>query len=376
VVNAELYGPYVDVNNTAGADAHLTGIATPGEPFSLRFDDGSARRDERDVFDAVNDIHDFIARFDAEFSYINQRIIANVNINSSCGAHWDGELHFFREGFGCANTGEIQGIVAHEYCHGIQDFILGWQGGDGLGEGNADVLANLMTQESILARGFFLGDCETGIRDSDNGLQYPGDLTGQPHNDGLIIAGFHWDSMTELQDALGEEQGTLIAGERWHFGRVLLLPEDQPTQVLATFIADDDDGDLSNGTPHYTFFCIGAENHGFDCPEIDWPVDVGINQPVVSVPSAHFLATATPNPFNPQTSLRYGLSQTSRVSLEIFDPGGRLVRTLIRTTQPAGSYTVIWDGKNDTGQGVAPGVYYARLHAGEFVATEKLMVLR
>jgi len=54
----------------------------------------------------------------------------------------------------------------------------------------------------------------------------------------------------------------------WHYGRLLLTPTTQPDQVFATFFADDDDGDLTNGTPNYDAYCVGATNHNFDCPEI------------------------------------------------------------------------------------------------------------
>jgi hypothetical protein len=65
----------------------------------------------------------------------------------------------------------------------------------------------------------------------------------------------------------GTEQGRIVAALDWHFGRVLEHPMTQPDQVFATFIADDDDGNLFNGTPNYDAFCDAAFNHGFDCPE-------------------------------------------------------------------------------------------------------------
>ncbi|MBD3335461.1 MAG: hypothetical protein GF355_08080, partial [Candidatus Eisenbacteria bacterium] len=268
-VTADLYGPYVDINNYGGAEAEFSGTATPGVPFTVSFDDGNAQHDERDVFDAVNDIHEYFLHFDPGFGYINQRITAYVSRNSTCNAYWNGTINFYREGGGCANTGEIQGVVHHEFGHGIQDHILGQQGNQGLGEGNSDVMANLITRESIIGRGFYLNQCTSGIRDSDNNLQYPEDVIGQPiHSAGRVIAGFHWDSMMGLWDLYGEDQGTIKNGELWHFARVLEHPLYQPDQVLATFIADDDDGNLDNGTPHYDQLCIGATNHGFDCPEI------------------------------------------------------------------------------------------------------------
>jgi hypothetical protein len=268
-VSAELTGTYIEVRNQSGPNALFTGFATPGVPFTIAFDDSSAQRDERDCFNAVNDIHDFISVFDPGFGYINERIICNVSLNAYCNAYWNGTINFYIEGGGCANTGQIQGVVHHEYGHGIQDHILGWQGDEGLGEGNADIMANLITQESVIGRGFHLGDCVNGIRNSDNNLVYPDDVIGHGiHYAGQVIAGFHWDFMVFMQAAYGTGMGTIMAGERWHFGRVLYLPTTQPDQVLATFMADDDDADLTNGTPHHEYLCAAAQNHGFECPEI------------------------------------------------------------------------------------------------------------
>ncbi|MBM3316914.1 MAG: T9SS type A sorting domain-containing protein [Candidatus Eisenbacteria bacterium] len=271
-VTSDLYGPYVDVNNYNGADAAFSGTATPGTPFTVAWSDANARQDERDVFDAVNDIHVFFLEFAPSFSYINQRITAYVNRSDGyCpgNAWWNGTINFCAAGGSYANTGEIQGVVHHEYGHGIQDAILGWQGGEGLGEGNSDIMANLITQESIIGRGFYQGNCTSGIRNSLNSLIYPDDVIGQPiHSAGRVIAGFHWDFMVSLQGQYGAEQGAILAGERWHFGRVLQHPTTQPAQVLATFIADDDDGNLENGTPHYAYLAQAAENHNYDYPEI------------------------------------------------------------------------------------------------------------
>ena len=270
-ISSTLEGPYVHVTNYNGSSASFNGTATAGVPFTIAWTDANARQDERDVFDAVNDIHDFFQGFDPDWGYVNQQIQAYVNRNDGyCpgNAWWDGTINFCAAGAQYANTGEIQGVVHHEFGHGIQWSILGAQGNEGLGEGNSDIMANLMTQESIIGRGFFTGNCTSGIRDSDNDMQYPEDLNGSVHNDGQIIAGFNWDFMVLLQGEYGSETGTLMMAERWHYGRVLEHPFDQPAQVLATFIADDDDGNLDNGTPHHDFLCEAATNHSYDCPEI------------------------------------------------------------------------------------------------------------
>lgn len=263
-VTSLLIGPYVDINNSSGADAQINGVVTGGVPFTVDYNDSNSRQDERDVFSAVGDIHDFFEQFDPGYVYSNNQIVANVAIGLTCNAFWNGTINFYVEGGGCANTGEIQGVVHHEFGHGVQNNLIGGQGSQGLGEGNSDVLANLITQEAEIGRGFNLGNCVTGIRTSDNNLQYPGDLQGESHADGRIIAGFHWDVLQGMQASYGTENGTLEAASVWHYGRKLEQPSNQPDQVLATYIADDDDGDLGNGTPNCIVIDNAATNHGYE----------------------------------------------------------------------------------------------------------------
>jgi Zn-dependent metalloprotease len=274
-VTAGLSGPYVTVTNYNGAEAAFSGSALENVPFTVAFSDANARQDERDTFDAVNDIHAFFDLFDPTFGYTNAHINAYVNrTDGYCpgNAWWDGTINFCAGSTTYGNTGELQQVVHHEFGHGIQAHILGSQGNEGLGEGNSDINGNLITQDPIIGRGFYLNNCVSGIRNSVNTMQYPDDLTGSVHNDGQIIAGFNWDAMELLQDLYGggswDAAGTVMSAERWHFGRVLMHPFYQPDQVFATFFADDDNDNMDDGTPHHAIFCEAAMNHGYECPEV------------------------------------------------------------------------------------------------------------
>ena len=269
-VTADMRGPYIFVDvNHAGPEAEYMGTAPDGVALTVTWDDGNSQQDERDVFDGVNDIHDFFAIFDPGFAYANTMIRGRVSIDDACNAFWDGSINFFREIGNCANTGEIQGVVHHEFGHGVQSSIIGGQGNEGLGEGNGDIMANYITMESIIGRGFNLNNCGGGIRNSLNNLVYPDHVIGQEiHFAGQVIAGFNWDSILLFQDAYGDEAGRIEAAKLWHFGRILMDPDLQPDQVLSAFIADDDDADLTNGTPNHAILCEAAANHNFDCPEI------------------------------------------------------------------------------------------------------------
>ncbi|NNE08105.1 MAG: hypothetical protein HKN20_06040 [Gemmatimonadetes bacterium] len=72
---------------------------------------------------------------------------------------------------------------------------------------------------------------------------------------------------------------------------------------------------------------------------------------------------ASPNPFNPVTTLRYHVPGVSDVLLVIYDLSGRAVRTLEAGRRAAGWHAPVWDGKSDNGEAVASGLYFARLEA-------------
>lgn len=105
-------------------------------------------------------------------------------------------------------------------------------------------------------------------------------------------------------------------------------------------------------------------------------VDVEIEPTDGGVPAVTYLAGARPNPFNPRTSIQYGLDASSDVRLEVFDVTGRLVTTLVNTNQTAGNYSVVWDGRDASGVSASSGVYYTRLTTNRAVKQQKLTLVR
>jgi tetratricopeptide (TPR) repeat protein len=83
-----------------------------------------------------------------------------------------------------------------------------------------------------------------------------------------------------------------------------------------------------------------------------------------------------PNPFNPETTIRYHLSEASRVTIKIYNLVGAEVVTLIDGTQLQGDHAIQWSGRDRFGNTVANGVYWLRLQAGKFVRQQKLVVVR
>ena len=90
-----------------------------------------------------------------------------------------------------------------------------------------------------------------------------------------------------------------------------------------------------------------------------------------SIPRATALWQNYPNPFNPTTQIRFQIPRSSDVSLKVFDVLGREVTALINERLEAGSHESTFDAS-----GLASGVYFYRLQAGEFVQTKRLLLMR
>lgn len=104
------------------------------------------------------------------------------------------------------------------------------------------------------------------------------------------------------------------------------------------------------------------------------PVETAVEDPQLY---QNTLAANYPNPFNPETTIKYSIKERARVSLKIYDVTGRLVRTLVDEVQsPAEIQPVRWDGTNDGGTVVSSGVYFCKLVTKGFTETRKLAFLK
>ncbi len=88
------------------------------------------------------------------------------------------------------------------------------------------------------------------------------------------------------------------------------------------------------------------------------------------------LGPVSPNPFAEGTVISYSVPGAARVALKIFNVSGQVVRTVFAGDVDAGLHQVGWDGRDDSGAKVARGVYFCRMEAGGFSATEKIVLLR
>ena len=153
---------------------------------------------------------------------------------------------------------------------------------------------------------------------------------------------------------------------------------------------------IENNDTTYSAIYVAGNSTGIDtlwainpvCAENDsaWTTisiqPSGINGAVIfHKPKNYYLAQNYPNPFNQQTNIRYQLLVNGKVTLNIFNTQGQLIKTLFEGLREAGSYETIWHGRDERDEGVASGVYFYRLEvcSGEkanFMDTKKMVLLR
>lgn len=85
---------------------------------------------------------------------------------------------------------------------------------------------------------------------------------------------------------------------------------------------------------------------------------------------------STPNPFNPETTIRFTLDRRGQASLLIYDVSGRLVRRLVDDELAAGPHEVLWDGRDQSGRSVTPGVYFSCLESAGQSAMRKVVLMK
>jgi hypothetical protein len=116
-----------------------------------------------------------------------------------------------------------------------------------------------------------------------------------------------------------------------------------------------------------------------DFHEASWTVgsnwDGTLDNDIVN-PIEFSLSDNYPNPFNPSTTIEFSVAEPSFVNLSVFDASGRLVKTLVSESKAADSYSVSWDGTNDSGVSVSAGMYLYKVDAGSFVETKKMLLVK
>lgn len=231
----------------------------PGEN-TIEFDDLSgAVNSEVSAYYWQNIVHDHLKSYFPDFTDLDIPQLIRVERNDgSCNAFYDGSsTNFYEAGGGCPATGLFNDVVMHEYGHGINYDLysaLGDPGGMNNGamqEGYADLWGMTVTNNPILGQGF-LGGAGTNVRRYDvEPKVYPQDLVGEVHADGEIIAGAWWDvnenlgfDLVSMTNLWMETLNATVDGAAGNEGEIYR------DVLLEALMADDDNGNLDDGTPN------------------------------------------------------------------------------------------------------------------------------
>jgi hypothetical protein len=213
-----------------------------------------------DTFVYLTEVRDVFNLVVPNESFTFGNLQGTVNIDDSCNAFYvGGTVNFFRSGQGCQNTGRLADVIYHEWGHGFHDFRIVTGFFDGaLSEGAGDVTSFLLTGDPDMAPGFFVGGGV--LRSAQNNKVYPTDLVNQVHEDGEIFSGAMWRTHQNLEAAFGTTYARDTTREI--FSGLLQGGPDLDGSIDEALVADDDDGDLSNGTPHSCHIVPGFAAHG------------------------------------------------------------------------------------------------------------------
>ncbi|HOH47423.1 MAG TPA: FlgD immunoglobulin-like domain containing protein, partial [Candidatus Cloacimonadota bacterium] len=150
-----------------------------------------------------------------------------------------------------------------------------------------------------------------------------------------------------------------------------LIPAQNSSTAQHYYFTDEED--LSLGTYYYWLESLNLD--GVCSLYGPIPMLIETDNPEVTppeLPRMTALLNAFPNPFNPQTFLRYQLEDAAEVQMEVFNSKGQLVRSFQASHPQGGSFSFMWDGRDQNGREVSSGVYFYRMSSGNYSAAYKL----
>ncbi len=266
-VTTSVVGDFVTVVNKA-ADGLLAAAdftLAPGGTATWDVAGNEPQDAQVQVYIATNRVKDYVRTFvDPAMPGLDLPIIANVNIAQNCNAFFDGKsINFFHANAQCQNTGLLEDVVFHEFGHALHvaEIIEGVGSFDGaMSEGAADFLAASITNDAGMGRGFFHTD--EALRDLDpvnSEFTWPKDIQ-EIHHTGLIYGGTFWDLRKALLATRGQAEAIALVNKL--FVGTMRRATSIPSSMIEALATDDDDGDLSNGTPNECVIRDAYGRHG------------------------------------------------------------------------------------------------------------------
>lgn len=261
-------GPFTTTVNSTGTTYSLgTSLAAPtGNVVSMNPSGIGTVTAEANSANWIGRLRDWTRAVNPADATADFDALSNVNLAQTCNAYYAGSsVNFFLPGGGCPNTA-YSTVVAHEMGHWLNVNYGSGNGGDGFGEGNADVFGMYLTDQPVIAQDFFgIGQ---PIRTGLNTTAFCGDLSpgchGEVHFDGEVLMGALWKVRARLKVTLGASVGAATADLLFN-SWMNAYNDTQIKTIIRThwLTLDDDDGDINNGTPHYTDINSGFVDQQF-----------------------------------------------------------------------------------------------------------------
>ena len=263
LLTTRLEGRYVEVriHEEEESNAQFSEVVTVPAAFDPHWESPlHGRRDEFNLYYHTNFIHDYYKRLDPRFVGLDYPMGAYVDFDTNYpNAFWNGYGIYFGTGNAqLRNLALFSDIIYHEYTHGVTDHIypdgmLPYEDQSGaMNEAWSDYFPCSIHNHSGLSVGVLV-DTNGPMRDLNNTKRFPDNWIGEVHSDGMIIGGAMWD--------VREVLGAAYCDSLFHFARYGLAEtfEEYLVEVLE---ADDNDGDISNGTPHDEVIYVNFGAHG------------------------------------------------------------------------------------------------------------------
>ena len=267
-VTLTYYGTFNNVQSATSANYSLVQVVQPNTPTTIVMNPSptDVTTAQANAMVGINTIRDWIRALNPTDTTADLRFVSNVNQSSTCNAFYNGNsVNYYLAGGGCPNTC-YSTVVAHEMGHWLNVLYGTGNNGDGMGEGNADIWAMYIHDTPVVAQDFF--GIGSPIRTGLNTQAFCGDTNpgcyGGPHANGEPLMGAAWKIRARLNATHGNAMGDLIANTiflAWMNGyNQATLRSIIETQWLTL---DDNDANLSNGTPHFVDIDAGFRDQGF-----------------------------------------------------------------------------------------------------------------
>ena len=284
--NRGTYCRVYDVANSRYATTSTTG--SPSSPAHLYWDDATCTPAERDAFYHVNLAHSWLKGVDPTFDGMDYQLHTVVNdYGCTCNA-WSGGggLNFCAEGGNCNNMAQVADVVYHEYHHTVTAETY-WPSAppssNGMNEGFSDCCAMVLTDSYCMAQSYNHNNPEGCMRTGLNLRQYPGtECSGEVHCLGEILMGGFWKARRNLLEKHGAGFAPQI--DLYFRHAVVAKTYNMPNFVMQFMLANDDNGDLADGSPDYWEICDGFSANGLACPTITKKI-VFVHMPLTDQPN-------------------------------------------------------------------------------------------